>query len=231
MKENTELKNTHSLPLLYSFVNWAFENILIHIRFFLLPFKLLTTLISWGVKLIWMLSNEYSKRFFAQCGRGVRIHGKFECTSPENLIVGDNVHINTNAFLRSEGGLFIGSNTHISRNLIVYTMNHDYTGDLLPYDSGKILKPVHIGKNVWLGINVVIAPGVKIGDGAIIGMGTVVAKDVPTLAIVGSAPQRILKKRSASHYKDLEQNKKYSGMSGYLWKDTFPKNDDIQKLY
>ena len=217
--QSSQTKSPDRLPAIHRLSNVIFDDILIHIRFLLLPFKLLTKLMTWFSVIIWMLSNEYTKRSFAECGKGVRLHGPFHVTAPQNLHVGDNVHINSNAFLRAEGGITIGENTHISRNLTVYSMNHNYVGELLPYDSGKVLKHVKIGRNVWIGMNVSIAPGVEIGDGAIIGMGTVVAKDVPPLAIVGSAPQRILKERDSEHYARLDDEKRYSGMSGYFWKD------------
>lgn len=202
-------------PLLLLAIDFFYEKVLKHIRLALFPFKAITILISWMQKALWMLSNEYSKLSFSHCGSGVRIHGRFYCSSPENLDVGDNVHINTNAFFRAEGGLSIGSNTHISRNLVVYTMNHNYQGDLLPYDAGRILKRVNIGKNVWIGMNVMITPGVTVGDGAIIGMGAIVSKDVPPLAIIGSVHQRILKERDEQHYYQLLSDEKYSGMSGH----------------
>src|SRR5690606_23541026 len=103
-----------------------------------------------------------------------------------NLEIGENVHINENAFIRAEGGVIIGDNTHISRNLVLYSINHDYQGDLIPYDNQMIKKEVLIGKNVWIGMNVCVVPGTTIGDGSIIGMGTTVSGDIPPLSIVGS---------------------------------------------
>ena len=202
-------------PLHYRLTDWLLDAVLAHIRIVLWPFRMLTRLVRAVGAVAWMLSNEYAKRTFGHCGKGVRIHGRFQVTAPENLHIGDNVHINTNAFFRAEGGLHIGDNTHISRNLVVYTMNHDYEGECLPYDATRVLKPVHIGRNVWIGMNVVVTPGVTIGEGAIIGMGTAVAKDVPPLAIVGSAPQRILKMRDESHYRALDAAGRYGGMSGH----------------
>lgn len=202
-------------PLQYRMLEWLLDGALAHIRIVLWPFRLFARVGHGVAAIAWMLSNEYAKRAFGYCGRGVRIHGRFHVTAPEKLHIGDNVHINTNAFFRAEGGLHIGDNTHISRNLVVYTMNHDYEGECLPYDASRVLKPVHVGRNVWIGMNVVIIPGVTIGDGAIIGMGTVVSRDVPPLAIVGSAPQRILKMRDESHYRALDEAESYGGMSGY----------------
>jgi len=206
-------------PLIYRLVDLLFDHFLARARFLLFPFRLLTWLGSGLIRALWMLSNEYTKQKFKHCGRGVRIHGPFRLTAPQEFEVGDNVHINANAFLRAEGGLGIGANTHISRNLVVYTMNHNYRGQHLPYDAGRVLKPVRIGRNVWIGTNVTIVPGVTIGDGAIIGMGAVVAKDVPPLAVVGSASPQLLKMRDESHYHRLDEAGRYGGMSGYLWED------------
>ena len=129
------------------------------------------------------------------------------------------MHINRGAFIRAEGHLKIGDNVHIARNLTIYTINHNYLGTALPYDHTSIEKPVEIGDNVWIGMNVTIIPGVTIGEGAIIGAGTVVATDVPSLAIVGSAPQRILKFRDEDHYKSLKARQMYGGRSGYPYEE------------
>lgn len=195
--------------------NFIFDVLLPPMRALFFPFYGLTRLFSFLNGVIWLMSNEFTKRKFKHCGLGVRLHGKLFVSSPQHMEIGDNVHINENTFIRAEGGLAIGDNTHISRNLVVYTMNHNYEGDSLPYDERKILKPVTIGKNVWIGMNVVIVPGVTIGDGAIVGMGTIVSKDVPPLAIVGSAAIRELKYRNDDHYRRAEFQSRYSGTGGF----------------
>jgi maltose O-acetyltransferase len=205
----------HNPPLIIRLANWVFDHLLPSIRWALFPVYYLSQLLDWVGKIYWILVNEYSKRLLGHCGEGVRIYGQFRVTSPQNIHLENNVHINENARIRGEGGLYIGENSHISRNLVIYTVNHRYEGDLLPYDSIKILKPVVIGKNVWIGINVEIAPGVSIGEGAIIGMGTLVAKDVPPFTVVGAAPQQVLKTRDIKRYHLLDKNAQYSGMSGF----------------
>jgi maltose O-acetyltransferase len=150
----------------------------------------------------------------AEVGHGVHLNANIELTGAWAVRIGNNVYIGSGAFIRANGGLVIGDNTHISRNLLLYTMNHDYMGTVLPYDDGLLYKPVTIGRNVWIGMNVCIAPGASVGDGAIIGMGTVVAGEVPPLAIVASAPWRIIGHRDPSHYEALERDGRYGGRGG-----------------
>ncbi|MBP0444995.1 CatB-related O-acetyltransferase [Roseomonas sp. SSH11] len=52
-----------------------------------------------------------------------------------------------------------------------------------------------IGNDVWLGAGVAIMPGVTIGDGAVVAAHSVVVKDVPSYAIVGGNPAKIIRYR------------------------------------
>lgn len=55
--------------------------------------------------------------------------------------------------------------------------------------------PIKIGHDVWIGARVTILDGITIGNGAIIAAGAVVTKDVPSYAIVGGVPARIIRYR------------------------------------
>ena len=158
--------------------------------------------------------NQMLRKKLKNCGQNCYLHGAITVAYPERLSIGNNVHINDNAFINARGGVIIGDNTHISRNLTLYSYSHNYKGKALPYDDTAIKKPVVIGRNVWIAMDVKIVPGVTIGDGAIIGLGTVVSKDIPSLAIVGNQPPRIIKYRDEAHYKDLEKSGYYGGVNG-----------------
>jgi len=160
------------------------------------------------------LCTFFYKKQFGKCGQDIHVYFPSKITGTQFIEIGRNVHINKGSFIRAEGGLLIGNNVHIARNITIYTVNHNYNGNALPYDSTSIKKPVTIGNNVWIGINVTIIPGVTIGDGAIIGAGTVVSKDIPKLAIVGSAPLRIIKYRDPAHYQKLVEMNQYGGVNG-----------------
>ncbi len=151
-------------------------------------------------------------------GQNTRFWGnEIFISDPSKLQLGENVHIGNNAYIKSEGGLKIGDNTHISRNLVLYTVNHKYDSDVLPYNDQLIKKEVVIGKNVWIGMNVCITPGTVIGDGCIIGMGTVVSGKVPPLTIIGSEKWRTLGKRDSENYNTNESRKRYGKENGLFY--------------
>lgn len=116
------------------------------------------------------------------------------------------MHIGSGTEIQAEGGLKLGSNVLISYNCVIWTINHDYEGDLIPYDFKRIKRPVTISDNVWIGRNVIINGGVRIGEGAVIGMGSVVTKNIPPLAVVGGNPARIIKFRSLEKYLKLKES-------------------------
>ena len=54
---------------------------------------------------------------------------------------------------------------------------------------------INIGNDVWIGEGVLIMGGVEIGDGAIIAAKSVVTKDVPSYAICGGIPAKLIRYR------------------------------------
>lgn len=163
------------------------------------------------------LNYYFQKRYVIECksiGANVKFNGISKITGIDKMVIGENVHIGDNAFIRAEGGLEIGDNTHFSRNVVIYTHSHNYNSEYLPYDNSFTYKKVIIGKNVWIGINVTILPGTKIGDGAIIGAGAIVVGEVSPCSILGAAKGKEIKKRDRDHYNLLESKKKYGGVNG-----------------
>jgi acetyltransferase-like isoleucine patch superfamily enzyme len=60
---------------------------------------------------------------------------------------------------------------------------------------GIYKRDVEVGNNCWIGYGACILRGVTVGDNCIIGTTTVVTKDVPSNAVVGGVPARLLRMR------------------------------------
>ncbi len=62
-------------------------------------------------------------------------------------------------------------------------------GDL-PYKGDTV-----VGNDVWIGYEALIMPGVRVGNGAIISSRSVVVSDVPSYAVVGGNPAKVIRQR------------------------------------
>lgn len=54
---------------------------------------------------------------------------------------------------------------------------------------------ITIGSDVWIGKGVTILSGVKVADGAVLGTNAVITRDVPSYAVVGGNPARVISYR------------------------------------
>lgn len=140
------------------------------------------------------------------CGERLLIGG--DCIFTSNTYIGNYCNFN-GMQIHGGGKVTFGDYFHSGIECMIITQNHNYEGDMIPYDKTYVLKEVNIGKCVWFGNRVTISGNVNIGDGAIIAAGSVVVKDVPRCAIVGGNPAKVIKYRNIEHFNQLEKEGKY----------------------
>ena len=105
-----------------------------------------------------------------------------------NLVIGDNVYINSNCLAMARGGITIEDDVLLAANVQLLTNNHD------EYDRNILLcKPIRIRKGAWIGAGASILPGVTIGRHAIVGAGAIVTKDVGDYEVVAGVPAKLIK--------------------------------------
>ncbi len=144
---------------------------------------------------------------------GVCIQQPCEIWGADKLCLGRNIHIGRHTEIMADGGVTIGNNVVISYHCVLWSIDHRYEGDAIPYDKARIRRPIVIHDNVWLGRNVMVRGGVTIGEGAVVAMGSVVTRDVPPLAVVGGNPARVLKFRDGALYA------KNKAEGNFLWSE------------
>jgi acetyltransferase-like isoleucine patch superfamily enzyme len=109
--------------------------------------------------------------------------------------IGDNVAINNNATIVSEGeGIIIGNDTLIGTNVFIADSDFHNLDPNMRLSNLIKTEKVIIGNNVFIGSNVSILKGVTVGDNSVIAYGSVVTKSVPSNVIAGGTPCRVIKK-------------------------------------
>lgn len=140
---------------------------------------------------------KYSLMPKAKIGKGVTIHPTVYIRNPEGLQIGKSSNINHGSELYCAGGIKIGQSTMLAYQVMVFSDSRTYMGEKpLKKRTERILKPVHIGDDVWIGARSIITPGVTIGNHAIVAAGAVVTKDVEEWAVVGGNPAKKIKMRN-----------------------------------
>ena len=141
---------------------------------------------------------------------GKNLHvNSFSCVN-KNTELGDYVSFN-GMQIHGEGKVKIGNHFHSGIECLIITQNHNYEGEMIPYDKTYIYKDVVIDNFVWLGSRVMILPGTHIGEGAIIQGGAVVHGEIPPYAIAGGNPAKVFKYRDIEHFKKLKEEGKFLG--------------------
>lgn len=157
---------------------------------------------KWSTTLCTLKAKRQLKRY----GVGLRVN--HPCIFGGHVEVGD--YCNFNGMWVSGGGkVTFGNYFHSGQECLIITQNHNYEGELIPYDRSYVKKTVTIGDCVWFGHRVMVVGNVNIGEGAIIAAGAVVVKDVPPLAIVGGNPAKVIKYRDEEHYYRLKSEGKF----------------------
>ena len=122
-------------------------------------------------------------------------YGYIDARTQKSIIkLGDNVSINNNPIIISEGaGIEIGSNTLIGFNVEITDSDfHDLNPNRRRSGTPKTNR-VRIGENVFIGSNVTILKGVTIGNNSVIANRSVVTKSLPDNVIAGGYPCKVLK--------------------------------------
>lgn len=126
----------------------------------------------------------------------LNVENTFNIHSGCHIIILDNAklnlgsgYINRNVKIRCYNEISIGNNVAISENVTIWDSDaHKIVGK-----ENEMTQPIKIGNHVWIGTNVTILKGVSIGDGAIIAAGSLVNKDVPSKALAGGVPAKVIK--------------------------------------
>jgi acetyltransferase-like isoleucine patch superfamily enzyme len=137
--------------------------------------------------------------------RRIRIGNEFTCWrhctiaagEDGTIEIGNHVGLNSHVYLNAASGgrITIGSDVGIGPNVVMRAANHGMQPGVPMMRQASIGLTIVIGNDVWIGSNATVVGGVTIGDGAVVAAGAVVTRDVPSGAVVGGVPARIIRYR------------------------------------
>jgi acetyltransferase-like isoleucine patch superfamily enzyme len=115
-----------------------------------------------------------------------------------NIIIGNNVSINTDVHIGCINKVVIGNNVLMASRIYISDHSHgDVSSEAiqLPPNSRDLVSkgPVVIADNVWIGEGVCIFPNVSIGENCIIGANAVVTKSFTKNSVIAGVPARLIK--------------------------------------
>lgn len=141
-----------------------------------------------------MLNSDFEKI----TNKGINIHYENAFSvfnGHENIFLGSNIYLVDTLINagNTEGKVIIDDFVFFGHGVKLLARGHDY----LVYNETRqeriTEKPIHILKGAWISSGSIILGGVTIGENAVIGAGSVVTKDVPSNAIVGGNPAKVIK--------------------------------------
>ncbi|HTB67246.1 MAG TPA: acyltransferase [Steroidobacteraceae bacterium] len=108
------------------------------------------------------------------------------------LHIGSDCIINAPLFLDLSAEIRIGNCISIGHHSVFVTTHHEIGP--ANYRSGtSIMRPILVEDGSWIAARATILPGVTIGHSSVVASGSVVAKNVPSNALVGGVPARLIR--------------------------------------
>lgn len=139
------------------------------------------------------LHEHVTWRYKMKHGENIRVHSTASIRNPQNIVVGNNSHINYNCCIwcGENSHIFLGDNLLMGPNVKMFSTNHgtriDQPMTFQEYQEADI----HIGNDCWLGANVVVLKGVTIPDGCVVAAGAVVSRSLlEPYTIYGGIPAK-----------------------------------------
>ncbi|MGG2109427.1 acyltransferase [Lysinibacillus pakistanensis] len=115
-----------------------------------------------------------------------------------DIIIDENVYINSGTVMYSGNGIKIGRDVMIAANCTLAPTNHAFKRTDIPMIQQGFMESkggIIIEDDVWIGANSVILDGSHIKKGAIVAAGSVVRGIVESNTIVAGNPQKKIRNR------------------------------------
>jgi acetyltransferase-like isoleucine patch superfamily enzyme len=140
-----------------------------------------------------LVGDDHARVFI---GSQTVMRGGIQLFRHPTLFIGDRCTFGSARLIVANCDMVIGEDAQFSDEVIIQGSDQHPIFDL---DSGRLLNGqrhhVRLDRHVWVGRRALVMPDVTMGEGAIVAAGAVVTNAVPSHAVVGGVPARVLKER------------------------------------
>lgn len=138
----------------------------------------------------------FARKVFRSVGKSVNIEKGVDFKNGSEIVLGSHSGLGYRCVVPHN--LVVGENVMMGPEVVIFGSNHNMDRLDVPMrlQGYKAYPPVTIGNDVWIGQRVIVLPGVNIGDGTVVAAGSVVTKSVPSFAVVGGNPAKVIKYRN-----------------------------------
>jgi maltose O-acetyltransferase len=134
-----------------------------------------------------------------EIGPRTSVFGRLTITGPGHLHgrlrIGADCIINAPLFLDLSAEIRIGDRVSIGHHCVFVTAHHEVGPPEFRAGTGSG-RSIAVEPGCWIAARSTILPGVTIGQSSIVAGGSVVAKSVPSNALVGGVPARLIRNLS-----------------------------------
>lgn len=171
-----------------------------------------------AITIFWTAWNRFYLSGFVTIGKSVKFRGRviiescggkviigsrckigsnvqLSAATGSQLVIGDDVTINTGSQLVARKAICIGALSMIGEYCSIRDNDHEWRGSAPIRDQGYSVSSVEIGRDVWLGRGVTVGKGVKIGDGSVVGASSVVSRSIGSFEVVVGVPAHVINHR------------------------------------
>lgn len=146
----------------------------------------LSAAVPW--RLVTALELDRGGRCSIGKGLGLRQGTQILVRTSAELVIGDDVFVNSHTVLACRDSISIGDGVLIGPGVSIFDHDHDLLAENIR--ESFISAPISIGAGTWIGAGAVILKGVSIGEMAVIGANAVVTGDIPAGSVALGVPAR-----------------------------------------
>jgi acetyltransferase-like isoleucine patch superfamily enzyme len=160
-------------------------------------FHFVTLVTSWLPDLwpvLW-LRGFLMRPSFQSCGTNLQVSRHVTINFTNRVEIGSDVFIATGCWLQARGGIVLEDEVQLGPYAVLVAGDHtqiDGSYRFGPSNMGSI----RIGQGSWVAAHATVTKGVVIGRGALLAANSVATRDIPSYAMAGGVPARVIHKKS-----------------------------------